>query len=131
MRRCAALLQRRCSLSCGCCLPQLQSSTLSIWGGLCALLSPMPSGNSMLEKKEVRWNACRIDTMEFAKESANLLELITKLTLNQPILQPPMQQQGGGFGGRQQGAAAGRHISTIPHNPLLSHAGCSQLGQRA
>ena len=53
--------------------------------------------------------------MEFAKESANLLELITKLTLNQPILQPPMQQQSGGYGGRQQGAAAGRHMSTIPH----------------
>ena len=53
--------------------------------------------------------------MEFAKESTNLLELITRLTLNQPILQPPMQQQGGGYGGRQQGAAAGRHMSTVPH----------------
>ena len=34
---------------------------------------------------------CRIDPLDFAKESAQLINLIDKLTLNQPILQPPMQ----------------------------------------
>ena len=68
--------------------------------------------------------------MEFAKESANLLDLITKLTLNQPILQPPVQQQGGGYGGRQQGAASGRHMSMTPPSSLMltADAVCDQLG---
>ncbi|CAK0787257.1 hypothetical protein CVIRNUC_010475 [Coccomyxa viridis] len=65
------------------------------------------SEDTWQDEQRIRINITRIDTMEFAKESTNLLELITKLTLNQPILQPPMQQQGRDYGDRQQGAAAG------------------------
>ena len=52
--------------------------------------------------------ACRIDPLDFAKESVGLVDLIDRLTLNQPILQPPAQA-GAGYGGRQPGAAPGEH----------------------
>lgn len=69
----------------------------------CALRNMPPHGIS-------RWHDflsldCRVEAVEFAKESTLLLDLITKLTLNQPILQPPAQ--GGSFAGRQQGGAPG------------------------
>jgi hypothetical protein len=50
--------------------------------------------------------------VDFAKESTLLLDLINKLVLNQPILQPPAQ--GAAFAGRQQGGVPGG-----PPHPLL------------
>ena len=59
--------------------------------------------------------ACRIDPLDFAKESVGLLDLIDRLTLGQPILQPPAQGSGG-YGGRQPGAAPGEaHYATFPY----------------
>lgn len=57
-----------------------------------------------------RWHefpslVCRVEPVDFAKESTLLLDLINKLTLNQPILQPLVQ--GGSFAGRQQGDVPG------------------------
>ncbi len=52
-------------------------------------------------------NECRIDPLDFAKESVGLLDLIDRLTLGQPILQPPAQGSAG-YGGRQPGAAPGK-----------------------
>ncbi|CAL5229462.1 g12788 [Coccomyxa viridis] len=58
------------------------------------------------EEQRIRINVSRIDPLDFAKESVGLLDLIDRLTLGQPILQPPAQG-GGGYGGRQPGAAPG------------------------
>lgn len=63
-----------------------------------------------------RWHdlpslGCRVEPVDFAKESTLLLDLINKLTLNQPILQPPAQ--GGAFAGRQQGGAPGKASSLL------------------
>lgn len=59
---------------------------------------------------------CRIDPLDFAKESVQLIDLIDKLTLDQPILQPP--PQGGSYAGRQPGAAP----SEFPASPLCASA---------
>ena len=63
-----------------------------------------------------RWHdlpliGCRVEPVDFAKESTLLLDLINRLTLNQPILQPPAQ--GGAFAGRQQGGVPGTASSLL------------------
>lgn len=56
----------------------------------------------------------RVDQVDFVKESLLLEDLINKLTLNQPIFQPPAPG-GGGYGVlHQQGAAAGDLLSSLP-----------------
>ena len=55
---------------------------------------------------------CRIDPLDFAKESLQLIDLIDKLTLNQPILQPP--PQGRAYAGRQPGAAPSEFPTSLP-----------------
>ena len=61
--------------------------------------------------------------MDFVKESTLLLDLINKLTLNQPILQPPAQ--GGAFAGRQQGGAPGEVSFLLQSSDCLaSEAEC-------
>ena len=62
-------------------------------------------------------NACRIDPLDFAKEGVGLLDLVDRLTLGQPILQPPAQG-GGGYGGRQPGGAAPGEAPRPPSRSL-------------
>ena len=46
---------------------------------------------------------CRVDSVDFVKESKQLLEYITKLQLNQPVM-PPQPAAGGGGGSGYGGA---------------------------
>lgn len=59
----------------------------------------------------VKWSlACRVDPVDFVRDSKQLVEYISKLTLNVPIMQPlPAAGAGGGGygGGRMPGNAGG------------------------
>lgn len=59
-----------------------------------------------------RLSLCRVDPVDFVKESKQLEEYIQKLSLNQPIMQPlPAAGAGGYGGGRTPGAQGGEQIS--------------------
>ena len=70
--------------------------------------------------------ACRIDPLDFAKESVGLLDLIDRLTLNQPILQPPAQGSAG-YGGRLPGAAPGAPPFPFSTPAVSRHCCCTLL----